>query len=262
MTWPTNQPSMAGLAFTASTLSGLAAITASTAVSMAPVSVTCVESRASRRYVGGVAAPRSQTISNTSLAILPEMAFEAMRSNDGAELLGRDGARWPISRPFLVESTEQLVDHPVRCCTLRVSRDRPGHRLEEVGSLALGHQHAGVVGGEPVVAHEARALRVGQLRQALLQAVDERLFQLQRQQVGIGEIAVVVRLLLGAHRARHALGRVEQPRLLLDLAAVLEDVDLAARLGLDGLADEADRVDVLDLAAGAELCRRACARRR
>src|SRR6185312_11380786 len=41
ITWPTNQPAMVGLALACSTLSGLAAITSSTAFSMAPVSVTC-----------------------------------------------------------------------------------------------------------------------------------------------------------------------------------------------------------------------------
>src|SRR5690606_23877174 len=40
MTCPTNQPASCGFAFACSTLSGLAAITASIAASMAPVSVT------------------------------------------------------------------------------------------------------------------------------------------------------------------------------------------------------------------------------
>ena len=106
------------------------------------------------------------------------------------------------------------------------------------------------------VVHEALPLRVGQLRQVLLQGVDIGLRQLQRQQVGVGEIAVVVRLLLGAHGASHALHAVVEPRLLLDRPAVLDHVDLAACLRLDGLADEADRVDVLDLAAGAQLLAR------
>ena len=37
-----------------------------------------------------------------------------------------------------------------------------------------------------------------------------------------------------------------------DRAAVLDEIDLPSRLVIDRLADEADRVDVLDLAAGAE----------
>ncbi len=96
-------------------------------------------------------------------------------------------------------------------------------------------------------------LGVGQLRQLALELADKVHRQLERQQVGIGEIAVVVRFFLGAHGARLALAGVEQPRLLVDLAAGFEDVDLPARLDLDRLADEADGVDVLDLAARAEL---------
>jgi hypothetical protein len=65
-----------------------------------------------------------------------------------------------------------------------------------------------------------------------------------------------VRLFLGAHRARLALAGIEQARFLVDLAAILQDRDLAARLVFDGLADEADRVDVLDLAARAEFAAR------
>ena len=75
----------------------------------------------------------------------------------------------------------------------------------------------------------------------------------QRQQVGIREIAVVLRVFLGAHGARLVLVGIVQARFLHDLAAVLEDVDLALRLELDGLLHEAERVEVLDLAARAEL---------
>src|SRR5215212_2233322 len=84
------------------------------------------------------------------------------------------------------------------------------------------------------------------------EVVDVVLAELQGQQVGVGEVAVVVRLLLGAHRARLALARIEQPRLLVDPAAVFQNADLPARFVFDRLADEADRVDVLDLAARAE----------
>ena len=85
-----------------------------------------------------------------------------------------------------------------------------------------------------------------------LQLIDIGLRELERQQVRIREIAIVVRLFLGAHRARLALVRVEQPRFLVDRAAILDDLDLAPRLVLDRLADEIDRVHVLDFAAGAE----------
>ena len=88
------------------------------------------------------------------------------------------------------------------------------------------------------------------------------LVEFERQKVRIGEIAVVVRLFLRAHGAGLALAGIEQARLLIDRAAILDDADLPARLVLDRLADEADRVDVLDLAAGAEFAPRAGAPRR
>ena len=133
-------------------------------------------------------------------------------------------------------------------------------RLEEVGRGALADEHAGVVGRKAVVGDEARLLGVRQLRQVLAEIVHVGLVELERQQVGIGEVAVVVRLLLRAHGAGLALARIEQARLLVDRAAVLEDGDLPARLVVDGLADEADRVDVLDLAARAERLARAAHR--
>ena len=61
-----------------------------------------------------------------------------------------------------------------------------------------------------------------------------------------------MRLLLGAHRSRLAPVRIEQPRLLLDRAAVFDHADLPPGLVLDRLADEADGIEVLDLAARAE----------
>jgi len=90
----------------------------------------------------------------------------------------------------------------------------------------------------------------------LLQVFDIGLREFERQQVGIGEVTVIVRLFLGTHRARFALDAVEQPRLLIDRAAILDDVDLPARLDLDRLTDEADRIDVLDFAARAKLAAR------
>ncbi len=61
-----------------------------------------------------------------------------------------------------------------------------------------------------------------------------------------------MRVFLGAHGTRLALAGIEQASFLIDDTAVFENGDLAARLIFDGLADEADGVDVLDLAARAE----------
>src|SRR3546814_9545873 len=58
-------------------------------------------------------------------------------------------------------------------------------------------------------------------------------------------------LLLGAHGARGPLHAVEEARLLHDLAAVLQDLNLAPGFLLDGLLHEADRIHVLGFGARA-----------
>src|SRR3984957_7239498 len=81
---------------------------------------------------------------------------------------------------------------------------------------------------------------------------DEAFVEFERKQVGIGEIAIVVALLFRAHRTRLAARRIEQPRLLIDGAAVLDDPNLTARLDIDRLAEEVDGIEVFDVAARAK----------
>ena len=94
---------------------------------------------------------------------------------------------------------------------------------------------------------------IGKLREALAHLLDEGLIDGERQEVGIGEVAIVVRFLLAAHGARLALVGVVEPRLLQHLATGLDELDLTRHLVLDGLLDVAEGVDVLDLRAGPEL---------
>src|SRR5205085_2374241 len=75
----------------------------------------------------------------------------------------------------------------------------------------------------------------------------------EREQIGIGEVAIVMRLFLRAHRPRLAGAGVEQARFLFDRATAFDDVGLAARFVFHSLRDEAHGVDVLDLAARAEM---------
>ena len=147
----------------------------STTFSIAPVSVTCFMPRASTIARGSP--PSLQTISNRSLAILPEIDALADQVEDRAELRGGD-RRVRNLLAFLVQPAGQLVDHPVG----RSLGVAPlGDRLEEVRGRALGHQHAGVIGREPVSLHEPRLLLVRQLRQLRLQRIDLGLRQLERQ---------------------------------------------------------------------------------
>src|SRR5256886_7222143 len=165
-----------------------------------------------------------------------------------AELRGRHrGGRNVLA--LFIESTRELVDNPVGG-GLRVAA--LCNRFEEVGRLPLGNQNAGVVAGEAVIACETRLLLVGQFRKVPRELVDVVGRKLDRQQIGIGTVTIVVRFLFVAHGARLALVRIEQTRLLLNFTPVLQNFDLTPRLVFDRLTDETDRVDVLDFAARAE----------
>jgi hypothetical protein len=75
----------------------------------------------------------------------------------------------------------------------------------------------------------------------------------RRQQVGVGEVAVVVRLFLGAHRTRLALVGVIKAGFLRYFATAFQQLDLSCHLEIDRLLDKTKRIDVLDLRARAEL---------
>ena len=78
---------------------------------------------------------------------------------------------------------------------------------------------------------------------------------LERHEVGLRQVAVVLRLLLRAQRRRRLVAGVEVHRLLHDLAARLVDLDLPLDLALDALGREVERVHVLELGARAQLVR-------
>src|SRR5262245_44145450 len=85
------------------------------------------------------------------------------------QLLGGD--RRTLNIPaFLVETAEQFVDHPVRrhlAVALLVGKLRQ-HGFIEVRALALGDQHAGIIGGQGEVGGKARLFLVRQFRQVSL----------------------------------------------------------------------------------------------
>ena len=139
----------------------------STTFSIAPVSVTCFMPRVSTMVRGSP--PSCQTISNRSLAILPEMVPSPIRSTIAPSCAAETGEA-PIDLPFLVEPAEQLVDHPVggELAVAIAVAELCQHRLEEVGGLPLGDQHAGVIRRQAIVGDEARLLLVRQFRQVAL----------------------------------------------------------------------------------------------
>ena len=76
---------------------------------------------------------------------------------------------------------------------------------------------------------------------------------MNRQQVGIGEIAVVVREFLRAHRFGAAFADVPQTRLLRDAAAGFEHADLALDFVFERALQIAEGVQILDFGLGAEV---------
>ena len=120
------------------------------------------------------------------------------------------------SQVRFVQSAKILIVQPVsgRFCFSPLRQ----HRLEIIRCFLLGDEHGGIVGGQPHT-HEPRFLLVGELGQRARNLVDPRLIQFQRQKIGIREVAVIMRFLLGAHRARFTSAGIEQPSLLPDPSA-------------------------------------------
>ena len=91
---------------------------------------------------------------------------------------------------------------------------------------------------------------IGPRRRDLLQP---RRVRFDRDEVGLGEVAVVERLLLGPERDSHPALLVPVARLLDDDSAGRDDLGLAFDLVLDRPTERPERVEVLHLAACAEL---------
>ena len=158
-----------------------------------------------------------------------------------------DAKARPVERP------RELAVHPVRREPCRVRRARGLDRgFEIVRHLAVAHELSRLRRAHAVLPGEPVAPLVGQLRKRAPHLRDERLVHGDREQVGIGEVAVVVRLLLVAHRSGLVALGVVEASFLDHLAPGLDDVDLALDLVGDGPFDESERVDVLDLRARAE----------
>ena len=111
---------------------------------------------------------------------------------------------------------------------------------------------ARIVGSEPEIGGEARGLLVGQLRQLRPHPFDELVGQVVGRQIGFGEQAVVVSRLLHTHDDGALGGRIPVARLLVDDAALLEHLGLAADLVGQPVVQVLEGVHVLQLGLGAE----------
>ena len=104
-----------------------------------------------------------------------------------------------------------------------------------------------------MVATETRGLFVWQFRQHRTHGGDVALRNSEREQVRVGEVAVVVRFFLRAHGARFVARGVVQACFLHHLATRFDQFDLTTDFVLDGLFHETEGVDVLELRTRAEL---------
>src|SRR5262249_36424014 len=100
---------------------------------------------------------------------------------------------------------------------------------------------------------EPRYPRSGKLGQLAPQPVDESGLRLDRNEIGLGEVAVVLRLLLRAVRRQRVGVGLVVVRLLLDLAAPVVERRLLADRRLYSAPDESKRIHVLQLPTRAQL---------
>ncbi len=109
--------------------------------------------------------------------------------------------------------------------------------FEVIGQLLAGGEDLGVVGGQAEGRYKPFFSRLGQLRQGLADRLDPVVVNGQRQEVRVGEVAVVVGFLLAAHGCGQVPVGVPEPGFLGHKAAVGDPVLLAGHLELDGLFD-------------------------
>ena len=129
---------------------------------------------------------------------------------------------------------------------------RRHHRVEVVGQGQVRGEDAGVIRREAKVLHVPGAPRGGQLGHPGTDLRHPLLGGSQRGQIGLGEVAVVVRLFLRALGHGPPLGLVPAAGLLHEPLAALQGIGLAGDLELHGTLERAERVQVLDLDLGAE----------
>ncbi len=91
-------------------------------------------------------------------------------------------------------------------------------------------QDARILGLQSIILDESLLLGVGQLGQRRAHGLDIVFADLHRQQVGVGEVAVVVGLFLASHRPGFVLRSVVEARFLNHLATSFEQVYLALDL--------------------------------
>ena len=118
--------------------------------------------------------------------------------------------------------------------------------------IRLGDQHRRIVRGQSVLPDQPFPDLVGEFRQRVPKSLDAGLGEAQRQEVGVREVAIVVRILLAPHGAGLVTLRIVEARLLTHGLASFDDAHLTAGLDLDRPHQEAHGVEVLEFAPGSK----------
>ena len=100
---------------------------------------------------------------------------------------------------------------------------------------------------------KAGALGIGQLGDLATAAVDKLIVQIERRQIGVGEQTIVVCRFLHTHDNGALAARLPVAGLLVDNAALLEHLGLAADLVGKAVMQALERIEVLELGLGAQL---------
>lgn len=164
-------------------------------------------------------------------------------------------------QPVLPEQAQHLAQRPVGSLPGRdAAADQP---FEQPAQPRRAQQDRRVPLRQPVFRQVPRALLLRELRHAAAHLRKEGLVQHHGRQVRLREVAVVLRVFLGAHGEGGALVVVPAAGLLADGAALAQQLDLPLGLGAHGAGHGLDGVEVLHLRAHAErLAAHGAARRR
>ena len=133
--------------------------------------------------------------------------------------------------------------------------------LKEVGKLRVAGNLLGIGRLNAKVGLKTGALGIRQLGNLATAAVDELVVQIERCQIGIGEQAIVVGRLLHTHDHGALAAGLPVAGLLINDAALLEHLGLAADLVGKAVMQALKRVEVLELGLGAQLGLAAAAQR-
>jgi hypothetical protein len=114
---------------------------------------------------------------------------------------------------------------------------------------AAGAERLGIGRGKPQGLDKALALGGGQFGQRGTKAIDKAWLQLDRQQIGTGEVAVVVGVFFGAHAAGFFAVAVVEAGFLNYFAAAFNERDLPLNFQLNGFFHKFKRVEVFGFGA-------------